>query len=378
MSYCGTCGTPLTDGIKFCPVCGTPVQAAPTSGVPDFPSFTPPAQVVDSEIPAFNVSEPAASPDLPTFDPPTVEDVEIPNFTPPEEAENPQAATPTAVDTEDIPTFAPPAENKVSSDIPIFTPPADNAPTFTPPANPVRNFSGPACYHHPDEPAAGQCARCGKYICRDCVDVYTVLDGEYANQCLCYDCCQELVAQNVTDLKKQRGKIIALFVATVIGMIIGGAAFSESGSAGAVIFGVLWFGSFWTWLKTSVVTWWRDPNGPSLAGFIGACLGGAIIAPIKTVIKIVQCITYLIRTSKFIQEDSEALVQMRDYMEYTQVMSRNRGVDLEDLMGQGSELYNNAYAQSVSSQGAEAAEANLRQYTTRIAENGEIIRDFAA
>lgn len=69
---------------------------------------------------------------------------------------------------------------------------------------------------------------------------------------------------------------------------------------------------------------------------------------------------------------------MRDYMEYTQVMSRNKGVDLETLMGQGSELYNNSYAQVVSTQGEQAADAMLRQCTTRIAENGEIIRDFAA
>lgn len=91
--------------------------------------------------------------------------------------------------------------------IPTFTPPSNDIPTFTPPVNPVRHHNGPVCYHHPDEPAAGQCARCGKYICRDCVEAYTVTDGEYANQCLCYDCCQELVADNVAQLKKQKGKI---------------------------------------------------------------------------------------------------------------------------------------------------------------------------
>ena len=261
--------------------------------------------------------------------------------------------------------------------IPTFTPPSNDIPTFTPPVNPVRHHNGPVCYHHPDEPAAGQCARCGKYICRDCVEAYTVTDGEYANQCLCYDCCQELVADNVAQLKKQKGKIIALFVATIIGVIIG-AAIGAEGGAGVAIFCALWIGSFWNWIKSSVSGWWNNPAGRSLAGFVGSCIGAGIIAPIMTIKKIIQCIIYLSKTSKFIQEDSEALVQMRDYMEYTQVMSRNKGVDLETLMGQGSELYNNSYAQVVSTQGEQAADAMLRQCTTRIAENGEIIRDFAA
>lgn len=57
-----------------------------------------------------------------------------------------------------------------NNDIPTFTPPTNDVPTFTPPTQPARHFDGPVCYHHPDEPAAGQCARCGKYICRDCVE----------------------------------------------------------------------------------------------------------------------------------------------------------------------------------------------------------------
>jgi ribosomal protein L40E len=265
-----------------------------------------------------------------------------------------------------------------SNAIPTFTPPDNNAPVFTPPSQPARNFNGPVCYHHQDEPAVAQCARCGKYICKDCAEAYTVGAGEYANQCLCYDCCQALVAENVDILKKQKTKIITTFVVTIIGMIIGAALFSETGSAVGIIFGMLWIGSFWVWIKSSVSGWWNNSAGRSLAGFIGACIGGAIIAPINTIIKIVQCIKYLISTSKSIEEDSAALQQMTDYMEYTQVMSRNRGVDLETLMGQGSELYNNSYAQMVNTQGEAAADAMLRQGTTTIAENGEIIRNFAA
>ena len=262
-----------------------------------------------------------------------------------------------------------------NDDIPTFTPPTETVPTFTPPTQPARHFDGPVCYHHPDEPAAGQCARCGKYICKDCVEAYTVTSGDYANQCLCYDCCQALVSENVSELKKQKGKIIGLFVATLIGMIFGAMFFTEGPVAGFIC--MFWFGSFWWWIKNTVSAWWNNPAGRSFAGFIGAGIGGLIIAPFKTTAKVIQCIVHLTKTSKFIEEDSAALVQMREYMEYTQVMSRNKGVDLETLMGQGSELYNNSYAQMVSTQGEAAADAMLRQCTTRIAENGEIIRDFA-
>lgn len=64
--------------------------------------------------------------------------------------------------------------------IPTFTPPEDGAPVFTPPKTPQHD--GPVCYHHPSEPAVARCARCGKYICKDCAEAYTVTSGEYAKR----------------------------------------------------------------------------------------------------------------------------------------------------------------------------------------------------
>ena len=159
-----------------------------------------------------------------------------------------------------------------------------------------------------------------------------------------------------------------------------------------------------------------DIGGGFLAGLICACIGGVFLSALKafgsltweaikiafsgnfgvlTVISIIfqiivivfkciwitisntiQYILYLKRTQGFIESDSAALQQMRDYMEYTLVRNQNKGVDLEDLMNEGSELYNNSYAQAVRDNGEAAADAALRQATTRIAENGEIIRDF--
>ena len=259
--------------------------------------------------------------------------------------------------------------------VPIFTPPQDTAPVFTPPTH---SHNGPVCYHHPSEPAAGQCVRCGKYICRDCVEAYTVTAGEYANQCLCYDCCQQLVSENVTLLKKQKTKITALFITTIIGMLFGLGIGISSENAIVTIFCMLWIGSFWNWIKSAVSGWWNNPQGRSAAGFVGACIGAGLVAPFMTIKKIIDCIRFLKSTSTAIEDDTNALAQMRDYMEYTKVTLANKGVDLNTLMQEGSQLYNNSYAHTVATSGEAAADAQLRRCTTTIAENGEIIRSFAA
>ena len=340
MAFCTQCGSQLPDGAVFCSSCGAQVAQTQKQVAGAAPTFTPP------EAP---MTTPSAAP----------------TFTP--------SAAPTSTPSA-APTFTPPAAQK-------FTPPA--APTFTPPAQtftpPTRTHNGAVCYYHQDEPAVAKCVRCGKYICKDCAEAYTVTSGEYANQCLCYDCCQALVSENVATLKKQKGKIIALFAATIIGMIIGAIVGSSGGGAiGLTIFWMLWFGSFWTWIKSSVSGWWNNPAGRSIAGFIGACIGGLIIAPIKTIIKVVQCIVYLVKTSKFIAEDSEALTRMREYMEYTQVVSRNRGVDIETLLRENSQLADNSVAQMARTQTEEQIEASMRSCLATINENGEIIRSFAA
>ena len=111
---------------------------------------------------------------------------------------------------------------------PVFTPPQDSAPTFQPPQEPVPTFqppggvrNGAVCFHHPLEPAAARCARCGKYICKDCAEAYGVSSGEYAGKCLCFDCCEELVSQNVAELTRNKEKIKAQFITSLVGIGIG-------------------------------------------------------------------------------------------------------------------------------------------------------------
>ena len=245
--------------------------------------------------------------------------------------------------------------------------------TFTPPTD---AYGGRSCYYHQGEPAVAQCARCGKLICQDCFDSYGVNDNDeqYGGRTLCYVCTKELVADNVKTLKKQKAKIIVLFVATLIGMLIGASFFTMSPIAGVIC--MFWFGSFWAWIKNTISIWWN--NARSFWGFIGAGIGGLIIAPYITIRKIVECVIYMVKTSKFIECDKSALQEMSDYMEYTLVRNQNKGVDIETLLHQNDQLANNPVAQMARTQTDSQIEARMRCCLATINENGEIIRNFAA
>lgn len=270
--------------------------------------------------------------------------------------------------------------------IPTFAPPT---PTFTPPVDAKPSFSGPSCSYHKDEPAVAKCAGCGRYICQDCFDNYGVSSGDYAGQALCYDCTRQLVAENVEILKGNKTKITTTFVFTLVGMLLGAifgaSAGADGGNVGLTLFiGMCIGGCFWTFLKG-----WFARIGGAISGggfnlvsiLIGFILGfviEAILSVVRTIKKVIECIVYLKRTSGFIESDSAALQQMADYMEYTMIRNQNRGVDIETLLNQKSELADNAYAQMVRTQGEDAAEASLRGCVASINENGEIIRSFAA
>ena len=284
--------------------------------------------------------------------------------------------------------------NATSGSIPRFEPPSGDIPRFTPPSSPRISYSsnGPVCFHHPNEPAAGQCARCGKYICKDCTEAYGVQAGEYAGRCLCYDCCQELVRQNVEELTKNKATIKTQFIISLIGMAIGficGLSLGvESGDFASGLVGGLVYacigGVFLSALKAFLALSWEAIKIAFAGQFgwltvISLFFNMAVIVfkcIFVTISNTIFYIRYLRETSGFIEADTAALQQMRDYMEYTQVLSNNSGVDLDTLMSEGSELYNNSYAQAVRDRGEAAADAELRQATTTIAENGEIIRSF--
>ena len=273
--------------------------------------------------------------------------------------------------------------------VPTFTPPT---PTFTPPVDAKPTFNGPACYYHKDEPAVAKCARCGKFICQDCFDNYGVSSGDYAGQALCYDCCQQLVAANVDELKRNKGKIMFQFILQIIGMVIGFifgmSAGIESGDVGSgFVTGLICAGVggvFLSALKAFFSLTWEVIK-IAFAGQFGILTIFSIL--FQTIVIVFKCIwitisntfyyiKYLRETSGFIDSDTNALQQMKDYMEYTMIRNQNRGVDIATLLNQKSELADNSYARMVQEKGEEGAEAALRDCVATIIENGEIIRSF--
>jgi len=278
--------------------------------------------------------------------------------------------------------------------IPTFTPPTDTAPTFTPPSGNQRYHNGPCCYYHRDEPAVATCARCGKHLCDDCYDAYGVSSGEYANQALCYDCTQKLVAENVEELTKNKKKIKFHFIVSIVGIVIGflygllmGLASGDFGAAVlSAVIGAGIGGVFLSAMKAFASLTWEAIKIAFSGNFgvitIISLIFHVIVIVFKciwvTITNTIDYIKYLKETDGFIESDRAALEQMREYMEYTRVRNQNKGVDLETLMAQGSELYNNSFAQMVRDRGEEAATEEISRAATRIAANGEIIRDFAA
>lgn len=272
--------------------------------------------------------------------------------------------------------------------IPTFTPPT---PTFTPPKNNTHVHNGPVCYYHHDEPAVAKCARCGKYLCQDCFDSYGVTNDQYAGQVLCYDCTQELVADNVAQLTKNKNKIKVQFIISLVGIVLGfifGLSAGMEGGAGSAfvagIIGAAVGGVFLSAMKVFFSLVW-DVIKIAVSGNFGVLTVLSIIFNIivlifkclfTTISNTIYYITYLKRTSGFIESDQAALRQMQDYMEYTMVRNQNRGVDIETLLKENSELADNSVAQMARTQTEEQIEASMRSCVASINENGEIIRSF--
>lgn len=280
------------------------------------------------------------------------------------------------------------------ANIPTFTPPTGAVPTFTPPSSDQNYHGGPSCHYHPGEPAVATCARCGKHLCEECYEAYGVSSGEYANRALCYDCTQELVADNVEQLTKNKKKIKFHFIVSIVGIVIGfiyGLSMGiSSGNLGtavlSAIIGAGIGGVFLSALKAFASLTWEAIK-IAFSGNFGVVTIISLAFHVMVIIfkciwvtitNTIDYVKYLKETTGFIESDRAALEQMREYMEYTRIRNQNKGVDLETLMEQGSELYNNSFAQMVRDRGEAAATEEIARAATRIAANGEIIRDFAA
>lgn len=289
-------------------------------------------------------------------------------------------------DKQEIPTFKSP--DTVEGEIPTFTPPEEDIPTFTAPTADAK-YDGIACKNHPNHPAVAQCARCGQNICKDCAETCSVGGGQYAGKYLCFDCCKTLFDEDKKELRKNRNKVMIQYIITLIGVIMGAALGADGGIATMIIFGAIG-GSIIVALKPII-----SAIGDAFSGMIEAASGGSIISGIiqfivgavkflivsiqciiRTSVKLIKYTNYLIKANKAIKSDKEAIKELQDFMVYMDVRARNPREDISKLMQEGGELFNNSYAKLLIEKGEEVADQMLRVATTRIAENGEIIRTF--
>lgn len=284
-------------------------------------------------------------------------------------------------------------QQKNMSGVPTFTPP-QGVPTFTPPNNSdymQRSYGGgQVCYFHAGEPSVGQCVKCGKNVCKDCAESYQVTAGEYAGKILCYSCCEELVQENINLLAINKKHIILTFILTAVGALLGLIfGISSTGDATMTCIFVCIGATFFSFVKDFFksigqafrVMGWGDGAGGELLGiffFVFKLIYIMLKSVVVAFIKVIKYSIYLSKTSKALESDQASLQEMRDYMEYTQIAFANKGVDIDTLINQNSQLYNNTYAQNYRANGEAYADAAVRNAATRIAENGEIIRDFAA
>lgn len=97
------------------------------------------------------------------------------------------------------------------------------------------------CYHHPDQVAVATCAKCGKSLCKDCVD-----QSEFTidNKPLCRDCNREEAVAHlqeaVGERRKNLIKIIIMGITVAIGLplFLYGCA-TDGNGADFIIFGLL-------------------------------------------------------------------------------------------------------------------------------------------
>ncbi len=250
---------------------------------------------------------------------------------------------------------------------------------------------GMVCYHHPSQQAVAQCGRCKKGICEDCYDTYGVTSGEYAGRALCYDCTVLEVEENVnavTLLRKIiKTEFVFIIVGVVIGAVLGGILMgSSSGDIGGVIMGVILFGLLggcgWAVLKALglLISGGGDLGTKGDFRGLGKMIKGfamIIVAPFRTIIKIVTRLRQIKEMNQIVANDALAVEEMKAYFAYTQVIEANKGVELATLVGPGGALVENKYAKAVLSNGESAAQTNLRSEVKQIFDNNEKLKDFS-
>jgi len=230
-----------------------------------------------------------------------------------------------------------------------------------------------ACYHHPSQEAVARCSECQKSICKDCYDIYSV--GIGAGKTLCFNCAEKTVKEHAADVAAFRKQVdnerTWMVVGAIFGYAVGGMG-SGSPIVSVCVFTAFIGASLGTIINTVKRVNSRDGDDAAWV----AAIGLIIISPIITIYRFVKRFYQIKQAREVIANDEHILQEMRVYFEYSQIIDRNRGVDLAKLASQGGELFDNTYAQTTLRQGENVAFSSLRHHIAQIAVNGEIIRSF--
>jgi len=222
---------------------------------------------------------------------------------------------------------------------------------------------------------------CGNGICEECHGVFS--DSKTV---LCFECAEKEVANNVQLVEEHKRKTkleyTIIGVGSVIGLIFGAFLIEPTGGLSLWIgLGVganIWvIGSRLLSAAGQELTGNSDAAEGSLWGALGWLLLGWFSGPIVPIVRIRKRVNQVRQCDEIILNDSSFLSEMRDYFAYSQAMEDNKGANLTDLVHQGSELYDNAYAKAVMQKGERTAQIELRRGAIHIAANGEIIRSFS-
>jgi HAMP domain-containing protein len=269
----------------------------------------------------------------------------------------------------------------------------------------IKMANGMGCYFHPDEQSVAQCIKCGKGICRNCVDNYGKASNKYTGLCrdcileagieckdhpskraeiycekcgepicedcyvrlkFCYKCTTEGLNNEIAAYKDrgkiEKGKVILVAVFSVIGLIIG-LAFAADAKASTTG----WLTSIWLFLGiggnfrvalSEFPSMYRasQKNAESFWGALGMTFAMAIFflilkslaGPIIPILRIREYVENMKTAKTTVADDTDMLEKLADYYSYTQYIEKHGEiVDLAKLVEQGGPLYNNAYANAV-------------------------------
>jgi hypothetical protein len=245
---------------------------------------------------------------------------------------------------------------------------------------------GMGCYFHPEEKSVAQCIKCGKGICKSCIDNYGKT-GKYAGLCrdciletgieckdhpskqaeayceicrepicgdcydrfkFCYNCTTKSLNNEIADYKEkgkiEKIKIILVIIFSVIGLAIGLAIATGEKWSDISLIGI-WLclgiggnfrvalSEFPEMVRASFSVGLKSQDSYLLGLLWGLCaallfpifwlLLKSLAGPIIPIIKIIEYAKNIKIAKSTVADDTEILIELADYYEHSQYIEKN-------------------------------------------------------